>query len=545
MKIEYNKLGNKDIADFLIVTATDIETNSLLKAFKPVCKDGLLQITNNDRIYTAGIYGGYNVIHCQCKNMGTQEVGSSMMTTVNALTDWPCIKGVIMVGIAFGMYNEEHDIKKQHFGDVLIATKIFPYENQRLNKDGSIKYRGKEHCVDENFLDAFTIISREWKEHNLYEEETCIELCPLLTGEKLVDNIEKRNELKRLYPEYRGGEMEGMGIASASEDKKKPWILIKSICDFADGKKGSSPDEEGLKIRKQIAAANSAVKACDIALTKINVQNIVTKRTNFFYRSEIINLDQVFFLCYDTNCQCYYLLRSIDAEMQKHILTKSIWVSGDTGIGKSELLRHTLIENDVLFIYVDLSLCDRCDIDSMFVAIYEEACEKLGLCPEDCGDYKETIKKLCKLFEDKSQTTPIYIFIEELPFEENSNEFRLFVQKFIGLLIYSNAHMKKTKLLFVLSSIAMPTEAIDIYREKVHSMIHFVELQQWTMDECLLLVNLLCSIVDLAWSKDYSKEQFISDMKFSPRLIKSFLKTCCSLDYAYIDKRIVEKLKLQ
>lgn len=237
MEINYSQLPNKKIADFLIVTATNIETEAILSQLESVCSDGLLTISKDDRIYTAGILGKYNVIHCQCKNMGTQEVGSSTITTANALEDWPCIKGVLMVGIAFGMYNEETDIAKQNYSDVLIAEKIFPYENQRLNKDGSSKSRGIAHAPNKNFLDAFSVISREWNESNLDGIKTSVSIVPLLTGEKLVDNLAWRNELKQKYAEYRGGEMEGMGIVSACENKDIPWILLKSICDFGDGKK--------------------------------------------------------------------------------------------------------------------------------------------------------------------------------------------------------------------------------------------------------------------------------------------------------------------
>ena len=157
--------------------------------------------------------------------MGTQETGASTITTANALSDWPCVKGVIMVGIAFGMYNEDRDEVKQKFGDVLIANKIFPYENQRINKNGETKERGKEHFANSSFIDAFSVVKRGWERLNIFGEKTNIEICPLLTGEKLVDNLQWRNNLKELHKDYRGGEMEGMGIVSACEDKQLPSII--------------------------------------------------------------------------------------------------------------------------------------------------------------------------------------------------------------------------------------------------------------------------------------------------------------------------------
>lgn len=541
MEINYSQLSNKKIADFLIVTATNIETEAILSQFEPVCSGGLLTIVKDDRKYTAGILGAYNVIHCQCKNMGTQEVGSSTITTANALEDWPCIKGVLMVGIAFGMYNEETDLEKQNYSDVLIAEKIFPYENQRLNKDGSSKSRGIAHIPNKNFLDAFAVISREWKELNLEGINTSVSIVPLLTGEKLVDNLAWRNELKRKYAEYRGGEMEGMGIVSACENKDIPWILLKSICDFGDGKKGDSPETEKLKNDRQRDAALAASKACRLALCTPNVKEIVPNRINFSYRHNTTNIEDVFFLAYTAKCKNYYLQRSIDIEASKYILTKSIWVSGKPGIGKSELLRHTLIDNNVDYIYVDLSLCDN--VEEMIFQIYEASCEYYGKQVEN-GNVKFAISALSNLLNSIHEDNIAYIMIEEIPFEKNGEEFHDFVRRLSQMVIYISTHTPN-KARFILSSIAIPLEALDTYRDKIENQIHFMPLGDWAETECLALVNLLCNAVNLVWESEDLKVLFVRKMDYSPRKIKSSLKTCCSLDYRMITSQIIETLVLR
>jgi hypothetical protein len=339
--------------------------------------------------------------------------------------------------------------------------------------------------------------------------------------------------------------MEGMGIASACESNNKPWILLKSICDFGDGEKGSTPDEEELKNKKQVAAAEAAAKTCLKALQTINMKLIVRDNINFFYRPETINIDKVFFLCYDLACKDYYLHREIDTYLEKHILTKSIWVSGRTGIGKSELLRHAIVEHHVKYIYVDLSLCDKENIDDMLITIYESICEFLGEHCERCNNNKEVTKKICAILESQTNISPLYILIEEIHFEETCENFKKFIQKLTGLIIHSSIFLKKNKVFFVISSIAVPKDVLDTYREKIQSQVYFVQLNQWTMKECLLLIEELCSIVKLIWSNDYTKEQFIIDMHYSPRLIKNLLKACCSLDYNYIDQKTVNKLKME
>lgn len=542
MEISITSLENKNIADILIVTATPIETKALHRKMEPVCSDGLLYIRTEQRLYTLGKISGYNIIHCQCDDMGTQEVGASTLTTTNALNDWPCIKVVIMVGIAFGMYNEDKDQYKQSFCDVLVSSKIFPYENQRWNKDGEIKYRGKEHIANQHLIDAYSLIVKDWKHQNLFGEFTNVEICPLLTGEKLVDNFEKRNNLKHLYPEYRGGEMEGMGIASSCEGKQTPWIIVKAICDFADGKKGSTPEEEELKTKKQVSAAEAAVLATTMALTKVNIKQLIPGKINYFYRKEDMDLDKVFFMAYEKSCANFYLIRKVDNELQKHILSKHIWVYGETGIGKSELLRRTLVENEVEHIYIDLSLCDHKRVDAMFQTMYDSLCEYMGVETQNINGFQHVIKDMCNKINSYRGQQKICLFIEEIPFEEESNEFQEFVEKVSKMVVYMTSHLTGSKALLVMSSIAIPIKAVEVYGDKIRNSVHFVGMGKWDMEECLALVDLLSTTVFLQWETDKLKTEFIERADFSPRRIKSKLKECCSLEIGVINESIMNKL---
>lgn len=45
------------------------------------------------------------------------------------------------------------------------------------------------------------------------------------------------DQLRKLAPEAPGGEMEGTGLYSAAQRKKVDWLLVKAVCDWADGKK--------------------------------------------------------------------------------------------------------------------------------------------------------------------------------------------------------------------------------------------------------------------------------------------------------------------
>lgn len=535
--VDYKALVNKDIADILIITATDIETQMLHASLSPISDEGLLEIRHKDSVYYAGKLGEYNVVHCQCTNMGAQERGASLMTTTKAICAWPNIKAVVMVGIAFGMYENEGE-NPQHFSDVLIANTIFPYENQRLNPDGSIKYRGKEHSSESKFIDAFAVIAQNWDRKNTNGEVTRIDICSMLSGEKLVDNLEERNILKEAFSTCRGGEMEGIGVAAACEEHNKPWILLKAICDFADGNK----KEE--KEKKQRDAAEAAILACKNALATDNVSVLIGEKVNYFYRPERVDLSKVFFIHYEADCESYYLQRSVDEALAPFILRKSCWVYGKSGMGKSELLTRTLINNHLNFIYVDLSLCSRTEPIDSFKTIYEEICNRLSIEPKETSNFKSLIKLIADLLNEHMGNQTLYLLVDEIPFEHKSSVFNEFVENFCAMMTYCGKKLTNTSVLFMLSSIASPLELLSPdYLAKVSQHIKFVELKSWTIDECVALINLLGAHVHLEW-KEINFEDFALAFECSPRLIKNALKDVCVLGCGTIDKTIINRIKL-
>ena len=79
---------------------------------------------------------------------------------------------------------------------------------------------------------------------------------PILSGEKLIDNSDFKSCFFEKHPNAIGGEMEGVGVATCAEREKCEWILVKAICDWADGKK--TDDHHGF------AAASAVSFICHV-----------------------------------------------------------------------------------------------------------------------------------------------------------------------------------------------------------------------------------------------------------------------------------------
>ena len=147
---------------------------------------------------------------------------------------------VIAVGIAFGVCE-----KDQIIGDILLSKQLQLYELQRAGKE--IVLRGdRPHATPRliNHFEAFNQIS--WRGAKLRPGL-------ILSGEKLVDDMNYRDQLITLQPEAVGGEMEGTGLYVASADHKVDWIVIKAICDWADGNKTINKTQRQKKAAKNAA----------------------------------------------------------------------------------------------------------------------------------------------------------------------------------------------------------------------------------------------------------------------------------------------------
>ncbi|MEO1516813.1 MAG: hypothetical protein AAFV95_17460 [Bacteroidota bacterium] len=233
----------------LVVTATPVEMDELLDNLEPLPDQGAILRTYKDsQTYYLGIFGAYLVVAAE-SNMGAARVGGAIMTVSNAINDWSP-KAVLMVGIAFGV-----DKDKQQIGDVLVSGEILPYTMQRRGKEVTIQSSPQPEASI-TLRDRFRSARRNWS-HSLPDgEQADMKICQLLSGDVLVDNIEFRNELLSVFPKAKGGEMEGNGVYVASTHGKLDWIVVKAICDFADGEKSVNKKEN------QQIAIRSSVSLC-------------------------------------------------------------------------------------------------------------------------------------------------------------------------------------------------------------------------------------------------------------------------------------------
>jgi len=277
-------------ADVLIVTVTDVESRAVMDVFREATgKDAKRESIAGDVYLDLGAINGSRVFMA-LSGMGAGGVGGSQESIhkgIEALSP----SAVIMVGIAFGINK-----KKQAIGDVLVSERVMLYAPQRRGTDAKgnlhVIARGDRPSSSPRLLKWLRTANLNWE-----ESKAKIRFGLLLCGEHLVDNVDYRAQLLALEEEAIGGEMEGAGLYAACQNEKVDWILVKAICDWADGKKGVDRNA-----RQQKAAHNAAAfvlhalqqaplkHPADAAEPRNSIQSSLPPQPYFFGREQELDV---------------------------------------------------------------------------------------------------------------------------------------------------------------------------------------------------------------------------------------------------------------
>jgi nucleoside phosphorylase len=137
-------------------------------------------------------------------NMG--GIGASLETLQNSISVLHP-SAVIMVGEAFGI-----NAQKQAIGDILVSQQLRLYDIGRIDEAGIIP-RGDRPSTSSWLLNRFRAATSSW-------EGAKVNFGVILTGDKLIDKADYRDQLMLLEPEAIGGEMEGAGL----------WLVKRVSC---------------------------------------------------------------------------------------------------------------------------------------------------------------------------------------------------------------------------------------------------------------------------------------------------------------------------
>ncbi|MDQ5988405.1 MAG: Tol-Pal system protein TolB [Syntrophus sp. SKADARSKE-3] len=235
----------------LLLTYNDNEYDAIHDAFwcgEETCPPTLG--SGEEIVDDLGIHNGWRILHGHGRQ-GSRESQRSADLLRRAHAPY----AMIAVGIAFGV-----DVGNQSIGDVLVSSFIVDYENGRVNPT-SIKLKGPRPPATRSLIHALEQLHLRYRKCAGWPE---ISFGGLLSGEKLVDRLDYRNHLLEIagQADIIGGEKEATGLFIAVDGTGTHWIVVKAICDFADGKKHEMKEQ-----RQKLAAKNAATVVYNLLIS--------------------------------------------------------------------------------------------------------------------------------------------------------------------------------------------------------------------------------------------------------------------------------------
>lgn len=193
----------------LLMTSNSLEKDAVNNIFKPKYKVDLNLANKGCYI---GLIDRIIVVHLSGTS-GVTSADSISRIVIEFISnrDIPQPKAVLLAGFCWGNPN------KTITGKTVISNTIYSLNSSIVKGSG-------QHFKEKIF-------------HSKLANEYLVSDClngPLASLERLISSNEFRDEIISQFPTILGGEMEGFGFIPTLDSKRIPWLIIKTISDFAD-----------------------------------------------------------------------------------------------------------------------------------------------------------------------------------------------------------------------------------------------------------------------------------------------------------------------
>jgi len=225
----------------------------------------------------------------------------------------------------------------------------------------------------------------------------------------------------------------------------------------------------------------------------------------------------VLFNNYSNEVEDYYAERTQDITFNETLLISNIWLSGESGKGKTALINRNLSKSGIEYIYCDLSpitIIDENDILEEIICTLEE---NFNL-ERDLKE-KNLIKNIVKLLINAKKEN-IVIVIDEL----SCNDYNLLekiANSFLSLVTHYNNKNSNSDLKFIVSTKIKPKKLIKD-KSKVLEYFQYICCDNWDI-YLERLFDILVNALNLELRvKD--KEFILKSANKSPRILKNIIK---------------------
>lgn len=217
-------------ARVLIVTVADIERDVVLDVLEAhTGTTARIDYSTAVPTFSLGTINDAELYVVQTGSQGSGGGAGALAVTGSAVRQIDPHYALI-VGICYGLRPGE-----QVFGDILVSERIRDLDHGKLVEvDGRIeeRLRGETVMPSAMLLKAVRAAARTWQR----KSSVPVHVGLMLAWNKLINATPVVAELRERHPDAIGGDMEGAGFHAAARLGGVECLLIKGICDFAEGK---------------------------------------------------------------------------------------------------------------------------------------------------------------------------------------------------------------------------------------------------------------------------------------------------------------------
>ena len=275
-----------------------VTTRSERKALEAAAKEAGVQFARKKapgigRYYYLGSVGTtkVNAAPTEMGPFGHQgSAAKAMLLTAKALDLQLATSatGIVQLGMAFGV-----DAATQRSGDVLVSTSLIPYDNRDVVAETAesvaFPLGADEPAIasyappandDQPYRTDYTRAKRQYAKQSLLQMlqreagrgayDHRIFFGGLLSGAARIFSRRFLKELVKGVPQAEdgiiGGDMEGVGLLSASPPDEPSWIVVKAISDFADERRGDVEQDETRRAEFEKERLNACLNSARFVL---------------------------------------------------------------------------------------------------------------------------------------------------------------------------------------------------------------------------------------------------------------------------------------
>ena len=239
----------KEMERVLVISALKIELEPVLKALYTPFMPKEKKIIEGRTYYEVTVSSSLKVICTTIMGMG--QINAAI--GVKDALDYCKADKVILTGICCGID------RKMKYGDIIISDQIVDYELGILNRDYE-EIRWNVYRSDLGLLQSMKAFKSERWTSYLKEvfpdpkfEKPDVYAGIVLSSNRVIANHEKVVLFQQAWRKALAVEMDASGVAAALRPMKNApsFIMVKSICDFADGNK----NDDWQKYASSVAAS--------------------------------------------------------------------------------------------------------------------------------------------------------------------------------------------------------------------------------------------------------------------------------------------------